>query len=215
MTLLQHSKIDIMNLHCNFFDTEPAIHDVDINAFLDDEIFDIGDYINKDDSNIICYVAGYIAHVWKRKTNSCESCIALLMETDNMPLIQFDIDVPKSTEFVSLMSRGGLKVPSDFLFLICCFAYAIFTKLRRSPKWFSFMQLPNSSAAFIYFVIASIEKSSLECLLSSNCRDGHSLSDVSKKIIFSFFNTLSKSSVNSLDKKTVSNPAKIRKLSSK
>ena len=130
MTLLQHSKIDIMNLHCNCFHTEPAIHDVDINVFLDDEIYDIGDYINEDESNIICYVAGYIAHVWKRKTNSCESCIALLMETDNMPLIQFDIDVPKSTEFVSLMSRGGLKVPSDLLFCLChIYKVTSFTKV--------------------------------------------------------------------------------------
>ena len=67
------------------------------------------------DSNIIFYVAGFIARSLKKQVK-CEECSNILGRNEEI-VITTTLDVPSDCSyFLDSINRGGLVKPSDFIF---------------------------------------------------------------------------------------------------
>lgn len=167
--------------------------------------------LSKGELNIICYVAGYVGLSFLRRS-PCDGCRVLLL--DSGVLAMADLEVSDNTEFITLMTRGGLKSPSDLLFIICCWTYMVFCELRSSPRWMDFIRLPHPANTFVSLSRDAFSSSVHSHLLDSVCAHGHTISAAFSRIALSFFNVLAKNYVRRTYKSCCSANSKIRKLNS-
>lgn len=212
MSLLRHTGISLRDFR------ELASHE-EVPDRTDGEDFNFDESmrpfqvpISKNEILVICYVAGYVAHSMCKKL-SCADCKTLFVSDRNLPDIESESH--DETAFISLLSRGGLKSPSDTLFLFCKCVYAVFMSVQSSPQWFDFIRLNNPSHSLTAFSLRCLRNSPFSFLLELECRSGHLFTDYLPRCGNSFFNALCKKYVNSLSKrKPDADVSKLRKLRS-
>ena len=175
VSLLKHSGIQLSSIiFSESLDTAPA------------EVFDIDDMPDVDvtdsELEVIFYVAGYCAHTL-RNTVNCKDCFFLISSDSDMPIV----DQP--TSFFDFINRGKLKCPGNNVYLLCCFAYKIFCKIRRSSKFCLFLRLSSPRDSFVKTVLKCLDDDS-SCLLSFACRQNHDMEKMKCKILVTFFNCL-------------------------
>ena len=189
-----------------------SLTDDDIGTFDVDDSVVFNEDISKNEIAIICYVAGYIGFSMCKRLK-CDSCENLFVSDHRLP----EVETSEETEFISLMTRGGLKSPSDQLFMICKCIYTSFIALQSSKKWFDFLRVRDPASALAGVSLSYIRNSPFSSVLDCSCSKGHSFKDFFPRIAKCFFNTLAKNYVHSVSQQknaaTVSKP-KVRKLMS-
>ena len=182
------------------------------------------------DSNIIYYVAGFIAKVLKQKFK-CQGCIDFLTSVDGedeMPDLIIK-DIPEECKnFIDMINRGGLVKPSMVVNLLCIGAWELYQVLMNNDDSKSYflkckVHRPVFTGCFNWFVRNSDD---YLFLLGMKCSNDHSFELMIKKIAEKFFNVMAtnfvkdiNSDIHSKKKRSTSNKltpssAKIRKLQS-
>ena len=72
---------------------------------------------------VIFYVAGYCANQVKKQI-SCEHCVFLLVSESSL------LRVDQPTTFLEILNRGGLKCPTNSVYMVCCAAYKVFCEIK-------------------------------------------------------------------------------------
>lgn len=91
----------------------------------------------EDDANVIFYVAGYLAKT-VGKLKKCQSCLNLLFDGTQELVVKFE-DLEDDTDpsssnilkerFLEQVTRGGLKKPSDLVYLSCIYIWNFYNTI--------------------------------------------------------------------------------------
>ena len=203
-SLLEHSGIALNRIT---HDTHEDHHETtDTSTVFDIDILPDFEMIESE-LQTVYFVAGYCAN--RVKTNIiCPDCLSLVLSSSsNLP----QNDCP--SDFFSSLNRGGLKVPADELFILCCNAYQIFCRIKLNSNSFdSFMRLESPRNVFVSTVMHYVQ---VNQLLPINCKLGHDLNKIFRFSISTFFNCLARNFLRSYNRSSNdSDKTKICKLRS-
>lgn len=209
VSLLKHSEISVDDLVIYDAEHHDTIKNAEIDALVEaiNEHMEICEFINLevDELQVIYYVAGYCAK--RARKEKCKECQGLFLARYFVP------DVNGSSEFFELINRGKLQAPSDSLFLILCHSYEFFCKLKTWPDFHHFLSSSYSLHIFIDFSM----RYSVDIYDTLFCPLGHNCQKLLSQMVTSFYNTLSRNHVRSVNNGSTSksDPLKLRKLSSR
>ena len=208
ISLLKCTGIAISDLR--MLPQKETLTDYEIDNFDIDESVKFDEDISKNEIAIICYVAGYIGFSMCKRLK-CTSCETLFVTDRLLP----EVETSEETEFISLMTRGGLKSPSDPLFIVCKCIYTSFIALQSSQKWFDFLRVRDPASALAGVSLTYIHNSTFSNVLDNSCPNGHTFNDFFPRIARCFFNTLAKNYINTVSQqKNTATTSKVRKLMS-
>lgn len=151
---------------------------------------------------VIFYVSGYcasklISHV------KCDDCLRFLISNSTMA------QIVQPTLFFDILNRGRLKCPGNELFIVCCKAYEIFCRIKKSVQFHIFLRLTSPRDTFVATVVTNLENVPIFC--SSN----HDVTQIWNKCIVIFFNCLARNFLRSKKLNSVNDTTrKITKLRS-
>ena len=80
--------------------------------------------IDSNDANVLVYIAGYVAHAVNKKVK-CQYCSFYLHQDRDL---NFEIS-ESSSEYLNLLDRGGLKMPTCDLSTICTNTFLLFSNI--------------------------------------------------------------------------------------
>lgn len=188
MTLLKHTSLSPLELGTI---NENECHEESVQSLSDD--FCLEEFSNVDfdletsEIQLLCFVGGYIARSISGRS-ACEFCRSILLLNDGLP----PVDCDDHSEFFDIVNRGGLKKPSDHLFLLVCSAYSIFAHLKMSPSFNAFLVHPNPSSLFCSLVFSVLDFCGRADVLHFTCQRHHNLVP---RILRCLFNILAKNFV--------------------
>jgi len=175
LSLIKFSNFDISAVD-NFVEeaTETESNFEEINNTLNN--INLQFWPDHNDQCIIYYVAGYIAQSVGKRTK-CACCQEYLSEDQ---LLAEDETIGR---LLNCVNRGGLRKPSEIVFKICCFCWAIFYEIRqRDDMWKLFFKKPFRS---IFLSLISAKMMEANEFIISHCENGH---EFFCKIVVSFLN---------------------------
>ena len=153
-----------------------------------------------DDANVVYYVSGYIAYSILKLT-TCSHCEEILVLTED---IVCDLEIENlasptgASQFLDIMTRGGLKKPTDYVFSVCLKLYQIYQTLQHHPKhWSTFLSSERHCSLFMDIasnVLQLDEEIYSQSVGRTHCASGHS---VLETILMKMFNCLAKNFVKS------------------
>jgi hypothetical protein len=162
--------------------------------------------LERSELQLLCFVGGYIAVSVSRKL-ACQSCASVLMANDSLPTVE----TVQPSEFFDIVNRGGLKKPSDTLFILCSHAYSIFAHLKGSLSFPQFITHENPLSLFCSIVINVLNSSPVSDILALKC-PSH---DLVHHVLRTLFNIMCKNFVRNFKTRLASSDAlKIAKLRS-
>ena len=197
VSLLKHSGLTLNQLqtlqdqqqedtfHCSSLDaSETLSKEIDLDAI----------QLEENETNVLFYVAGYIAyHIGN--IHHCKEC---MQWTENIidvtpPIVDDCYSTFTCQSLFHIINRGGLKCPTDILFEICILAYKSFCSLKASPNFHTlFLGSKNTRQLFHDIIVNLISQSDYEYLLETTCSFGHSFTKILLIATRSFFNILAK-----------------------
>lgn len=209
VSLLKHSGISLSDFRDLPRDEEEGEDTEEFNFDEPDSPFDKD--VSRSESSIICYVAGYIGHSICKKL-TCAACEQLFITGRVLP----EVETSEESAFLGMMTRGGLKSPSDALFLFCKCVYSVFLCIQSSAQWYDFLRLRKPGIVLSSVSLRLIENSSYSHLQHHECANGHLFKDHLSRCARSLFNVLAKNFVKTFPKqnKKTCDEAKVRKLRS-
>lgn len=201
-TILHHSGISLDRINTSD-DTSDAVEPSDT-SFPIDNLPTV--QLTESELQVIYYIAGYCA---KRVQSNlkCTECLKFFISCDSsIP----QIDNPN--DFFTSINRGGLKAPANEIFVVCCTAYEIFCRIKKSCKFDDFLRLDCPRSVFVSTVLEYLKENDL-CVVS--CKYSHHPQPAFCKAIAVFFNCLARNFLrSSASASTVRDVQKIRKLRS-
>lgn len=90
------------------------------------------------------------------------------------------------TEFIQMVSRGGLQSLSDILLMICKFVYTVFLNLQRCSMWFDFLRLKNPASALASLCLRNIRESPYDYILDMSCENEHLFATFFSRCVVTF-----------------------------
>lgn len=173
------------------------------------------------DLNIIYYVSGYIARSVSRATK-CKACSETLSNLEDLPQMNMEDEIPEAARiFFDMVNRGGLKTPSEFVFMLTVHCWRVYEEMRANSTLMSTF-LASENQRTLYFSImdrATCHQSVFEFGLNNYlCTQGHHLT---RLVTDRFFNCVAKNLASSMTNKAnphnqpLSKRRKIDKLCSK
>jgi hypothetical protein len=139
---------------------------------------------NIDDSNIIFFIAGYIARSVST-LYQCSSCSHLMKNSDRN--IMFGI--PETDDIRALfnqLNRGGLCDPSSIVYRICVRCWCVFSSIKSAPKLSHlFLSSPNTRPLFVAIMLKILLDEEIVLL----CENNH---DINAAVVEKFFNCMAK-----------------------
>ena len=157
------------------------------------------------DANIIYYVGGYIGRSIARVTK-CEDCKQILTTSTVLEPLTIDDGVPETpSDFLEMISRGGLKHPSDYTFAMTQHCWKVYEELRLRPHLMKrLLRAPSQRKLFCEIVDITTYDDNIEDdqLRSCLCTSGH---DVKAFISAKFFNCVAKNLAKNLTNKAAAN----------
>lgn len=206
-SLLRHTKMSPLDL--STISSDECIENYDC-MLLESEEFNLDEIefgLDVSELEVLCFVGGYVASVISKRS-SCESCCVMLVVSDALPGVEAD----HHSHFLSIVNRGGLKKPSDNLFILCCCAYSVFAHLKNSDTFSKFLTHPQPACLFYSIVNNSLLSSDFAHVLQFNCKSLHNLAP---RILRCMFNILAKNFVRSIPSgASFKNSKKVKKLQS-
>ena len=156
------------------------------------------------DRNILFYVAGSFG----RKiadTKNCEDCKNLLVDTTSTAAVIDDMDnsakdssilTQTSREFLDQVNRGGLSIPSEFVFLVCAHIWDFYSSIMKEPFLKDLLHSENISSRSVFTeallsYLDSCEETRNTFILK-NCEKGHQFCEVVRVLAQKLFNLFSK-----------------------
>lgn len=188
---LKHSDISITQMKTLRQENTTSTlidEDVHIISFLSNIISDDISSLDKNEYNIIYYVAGYIVRHLKN-IHSCSSCLESFNDDVNLPELQVelnDVDETQFHNFFQTINRGGLCAPSSKCFMLCVLAYTVFSEIyqKNLPK---FMSAHNHCMVFSSVVKNVMFMSSRFSFLEGVCSSGHHIQEILSRLLRSLF----------------------------
>lgn len=161
------------------------------------------------DLNILFYISGYAARSACRITK-CEHCLEALCAENDLPPADLDDSMPISARtFFDSVNRGGLKVPSEFVFRLTVHCWKVFEEIRGNMDMMSqFLSAENQYKLF-YMVMdrATCHPSVQHCGLNNYmCTQGHNLTQL---VVQRFFNCVAKNLAKQLSTTATQCPAQL------
>lgn len=174
------------------------------------EPFDIDDLPDvqmiESELQIVYFISGYCA---KRVVDDvkCTECINFFISRfTDLPTVEHPCD------FFSNLNRGGLKAPADEIFILCCTAYEVFCKIKRSSKFEDFLRLDSPRDVFVVTVLNHMKTNNI---CHNICSANHDLESYFQKSISVFFNCLARNFLRAVSSTNIlSDSRKICKLRS-
>ena len=174
------------------------------------------------DANVIYYVSGYISRSVCRMTR-CEHCKEALVGCDDIQQMNWDdSSLPQNARlFFDSVNRGGLKSPTEFVFMLTMHCWTVFEEIRSQSDLMNKLLSADTHNSLFFKIMdrATCHQSvAAHGLNNYMCTQGH---DLTKLVVHRFFNCVAKNLVKSLT--NAANPhhepltkrRKIDKLSSK
>lgn len=127
VSLSKHSGISISEFRELPRDEEEGSLDFDLGDEFDALLRSLDFNVSNSESAIIFYVAGYITHSLSKKV-ACSMCKQMFVTDRTMP----EGETSEEYTFLHMMSQGGLKSPSDFLYLFCKCVFSVFLGIKSS-----------------------------------------------------------------------------------
>ena len=205
-SLLKHTMMSPLDL--STISEENSDSDTTMTTFASEKFDFDGLKLDLDYSEleVLCFVSGYVAKSVLQKF-SCESCLRLMVADEDLPEVECD----SHSHFFDIVNRGGLKKPSDSLFILCCYAYSIFAHIKQSTNFSSFLTHNNPASLFCLTVTHVLENFDRGDLVQLTC---HSMHFLVNPILRCFFNILAKNFVKNYNSQPNHSGRKIAKLQS-
>ena len=150
------------------------------------------------DSNIVYYVSGYISRSVCRITR-CVHCKEALVGTDDMQHVTLDDSLPQNARmFFDSVNRGGLKTPTEFVFMLTIHCWTVFEEIRSQPELMNKLFSADSHISLFFKIMdrATCHQSVADYGLNNYmCTQGH---DLTKLVVHRFFNCVAKNLVKAL-----------------
>ncbi len=155
------------------------------------------------DANTLFYISGYIGRSICRKTG-CECCREAPVGCYNLELPEIDVAVSYVRNILfDSVNRGGLKTPSEFLFMLTVHCWTVYEEIRSNTALLKQFRASESHGSLFFKLMdrATCHDSVVPFGLNSYmCTNGHDLMLVVK----CFFNCVAKNLVK--DMTTKANP---------
>ena len=163
------------------------------------------DDMTDSDTSVTYYVSGYACRSISRR-RKCSSCKNLLVDSDE--LVSILDDMPSvATDFFQAANRGGLSVPTDHCFGVCCFAVQLHNCILANESARSkLLSAKNQKAAFIFAVTKFAESKMYVVLAEQTCVQGHNNFAL---ILQTIFNCFAKNELKRINQCTVAPSEKI------
>ena len=103
------------------------------------------------DRNSIFYIAGCFAYQLSKHL-SCIDCKLIFVDNQARVSILDESDGPinSDSEFLQLVNRGGLSIPTESVFDICSVAWMLYTRIMESDCLCKMLHSPNQSSRTIF-----------------------------------------------------------------
>ena len=110
----------------DFLDSEEDSLEIELHPFSDILTSDIDINLQESEINSLCFIAGYCSHGLIKYVNNCENC-TLFVTSNN----EFSVDFKNQdvSDYISRLTRGSLKSPSQIIFDITIECYLIFSEI--------------------------------------------------------------------------------------
>lgn len=173
----------ILSLNCSDVDdTEFSLtrHQTEVTEPFNDIIQLVDeDDIAEEQQDVLIYIAGYVAKTAARYVK-CSNCRAILMQDRSLET-SFEAE---GYNYMKIIDRGGLKIPTKIVITICAYAKKIFEIILESSED-AFKHCRNQRNVLINLVERRIVYLNHQC---ANC--GASSEPIYRKCIFSMVNIL-------------------------
>jgi hypothetical protein len=168
------------------------------------------------DANIIYYVGGYIGRSIARVTK-CDDCKQILATSTVLEPPTIDDGEPEGppSHFLEMISRGGLKHPSEYTFAMTQHCWKVYEELRLRPHLMKrLLRAQSQRKLFCEIVDITTYDDNIEDdqLRSCLCTSGH---DVKAFISAKFFNCVAKNLAKNLTNKAAANDQDTRDFAKK
>ena len=119
-------------------------------------------------TSVTYYVNGYGGRSISRR-RKCSSCKNLLVDSDE--LVSIPDDMPSvTTDLIQVANRGGLSVPTEYCFGVCCFAVQLHNCILANESARSkLLSAKNQRAAFIFAATNFAESNTYVVLAEQTC----------------------------------------------
>ncbi len=166
------------------------------------------DHVLKDnEKSILYYIAGYIAKCLAKE--KCEDCNELFTP-GNVPIkVVFDSSVEgeddssvkAKEDFINSVSRGGLRKPSDSMYVSCVHASSLNRYIFKNEDIKkSLLATKNPRDTFIECFLKILENDDdASGLITMKCAKGHTNSKYLQRVAFTIFNINAKNYVSELN----------------
>ncbi|MEL7309587.1 MAG: hypothetical protein AAGK05_18200, partial [Pseudomonadota bacterium] len=147
--------------------------------------------LSSTDKNIIAYIGGYIAR--SLRDMPCADCVKLLSTSD--PLEFVDVH-PNECALLFMRDRGGLRYPSDLVFLVVSVAFFFYENVKEKQDFCAIISSNYPVDVFVKTTSVFIESDSLlSSVKDSLCETGHTADRLINRILRSCFNIFLKNFV--------------------
>ena len=156
------------------------------------------------EANILFYVAGRFALSLCNKENclNCKEHLVSTQDDSNFQVVNIpdkDSETEIEKQYLNQVNRGGLTIPSEFIFMTCVQAWNYHSLIVKDPHLSSLLFTPNISAQKIFqhsfLKYLDSNESSSRFFLLNLCKSGHSSSEHVFQIAGKIFNLFSKNFV--------------------
>ena len=121
------------------------------------------------------------------RRRKCSSCKNLLVDSDELVSIPDDMP-PVATDLIQAANRGGLSVPTEYCFGVCCFAVQLHNCILTNESAQSkLLSAKNQRAAFIFAATKFAESNTYVVLAEQTCAQGHNNFVLILQTIFNCF----------------------------
>ena len=123
--------------------------------------------LSETDRNTITYIGGYIAYNLG-KGMSCVPCKQILTNSTSL-VVENDTMIQESDiALLHLRDRGGLKCPSDFIFVMVAAAFLTFNSVKESEQQKNLFYTPQVASLLSQLTLSGINGA--YTLPNSNCK---------------------------------------------
>ena len=144
--------------------------------------------LNDDDRSTVFNYAGYaMRNLLRAKQMKCEDCVEMIS-----PNVKTFDKESADEEYSAMINRGGLRKPSDIVFVTCLHAFAMWCYIRDDNKIFvSFMNSRNQRTTFNECFIRKItELNTTQSISNAKCAKNHPYKPLLRRISTSVFNCI-------------------------
>ena len=133
---------------------------------------------------------------------------ALHARVDSDELVSIPDDMPSiATDLIQAANRGGLSVPTEYCFGVCCFAVQLHNCILANESARSkLLSAKTQRAAFIFAATKFAESNTYVVLAEQTCAQGHNNSVL---ILQTIFNCFAKNELKRINQCTVAPPEKM------